>query len=67
MYCRKMVKKKYTKPEINIYKINSNQMIMSSTQCDCYEYRVHGGCQGCHGNCGCNHWDAESQTLVPGC
>ena len=36
-----------------------------TTQCNCYEFIEHGGCRGCHGHCGCNHWDGEK--IVPGC
>ena len=55
---------KYIKPEI---KLQYDYLLQSSHQCDCYEYREHRGCIGCKGNCGCDHWDEETQTHIPGC
>lgn len=61
--------KTYTKPEMKIIH-TENQLLNTAstkTQCDCETYRLHQGCQGCPGNCGCNVWDSETGELIPGC
>jgi len=66
-----ILKKQYIKPIIEFDIIESdNSLLVNSqpnTQCHCYEYEVHGGCRGCTGGCGCNHWDSELGELIPGC
>lgn len=61
--------KKYVKPTIEVFKIEYENILKAShyVQCDCYEYRENGGCIGCKGHCGCNHWDPDLQEIVPGC
>lgn len=57
--------KEYIKPKLKLIQIQINLMTNSYQQCDCYQYREYGGCIGCKGYCGCNHWDGDS--IVPGC
>lgn len=58
---------KYIKPEIKVIKLQYDYLLQSSHQYDCYEYREHRSCVGCKGNCGCDHWDEETRTHIPGC
>lgn len=63
--------KKYIKPNTEIINIQQQQLLAASVedveQCSCYEFMENGGCRGCHGNCGCNHWDPETGEIIPGC
>lgn len=63
------MKRTYIKPtiEFDIIEVDSFMADSRPTQCHCYEYDVHGGCRGCTGHCGCNHWDSELGELIPGC
>lgn len=65
------MKLKYITPIIEFDIIDSNYDLLASsqpsTQCHCYEHDVNGGCRGCTGHCGCNHWDGELGVLIPGC
>ena len=67
------MKQKYIRPIIGFEEIEQTNILSTSQQehhndgkqCDCFVHREYGGCQGCTGNCGCNHWDGEK--IVPGC
>lgn len=63
--------KQYIKPIIFFENIENENILLTlipeTHQCDCYTFRVYGGCKGCKGNCGCNHWDPELQKIIPGC
>lgn len=65
------MKHKYIRPIIEFDLIESDQSLLASSQpddqCECYESIFNGGCQGCPGHCGCNHWDSELGELIPGC
>lgn len=64
------LKLKYIIPKVEFELIAAEQLLLVAsqpTQCHCYEHDVNGGCQGCKGNCGCNHWDSEQGALIPGC
>ena len=64
--------KQYIKPTIDFEILDTNSILETSgqhhsEQCSCYTHDVYGGCQGCKGNCGCNHWDPDLQKIIPGC
>jgi hypothetical protein len=74
------MKRNYLKPETKIIEIESIKKIMATSEtssekpCDCYQHQMYGGCEGCPGEgrightctCECNHWDDESQEIIPG-